>query len=116
MGSSLILERPGIGAASILRKFGIKQVVDLPGVGKEYDDHPFLIPPHIVDANTVTTEALSGKDPELWSKLLCQWDTDGSGRKVRSTLLTYICRYWGFPAAAWRRQLKCVLGKMNSRN
>lgn len=37
MGSSLILERSGIGAASILGKFGIKQIVDLPGVGKEYD-------------------------------------------------------------------------------
>ncbi|KAK0432026.1 GMC oxidoreductase-domain-containing protein [Armillaria borealis] len=79
MGSSLILERSGIGAASILGKFSIKQMVDLPGVGKEYDDHPFLITPYIVDANTETTEALSGKDPEQWSKLLRQWDTDGSG-------------------------------------
>ncbi|KAK0485436.1 GMC oxidoreductase-domain-containing protein [Armillaria luteobubalina] len=67
-GSSLILEQSGIGAASILGKFGIKQVVDLPGVGKEYYDHPFLITPYTVDANTVTTEALSGKDPELWDK------------------------------------------------
>ncbi len=37
MGSSLILERSGIGAATILEKFGIQQVVDLPGVGKDYD-------------------------------------------------------------------------------
>ncbi|KAK0474354.1 hypothetical protein IW261DRAFT_1422943 [Armillaria novae-zelandiae] len=38
-------------------KFGIKQVVDLLGVGKECDDHPFLITLYIVDANTVTTDA-----------------------------------------------------------
>ncbi|KAK0480398.1 GMC oxidoreductase-domain-containing protein [Armillaria luteobubalina] len=50
-GSSLILEQSGIDAASILGKFGIKQVVDLPGVGNEYDDHPFLITPYTVDAN-----------------------------------------------------------------
>ncbi|KAK0480405.1 hypothetical protein EDD18DRAFT_1205617 [Armillaria luteobubalina] len=71
MGSSLILERPGIGATSILGKFSIDQVADFPGVGKVYGeslDHPFLITPYIVDANTVTTEALSGKDPELWGK------------------------------------------------
>ena len=30
-------------------------------------DHPFLITPYVVDANTETTEALSGKDPEQWS-------------------------------------------------
>ncbi|KAK0472435.1 hypothetical protein IW261DRAFT_1665062 [Armillaria novae-zelandiae] len=83
MGSSLILKRSGIGAASIWGKFSIKQVVDFPSMGKEYNgkslDHPFLITPYIVDANMVTTEALSSKDPELWSELLHQWDTNGSG-------------------------------------
>ncbi|KAK0465809.1 hypothetical protein IW261DRAFT_1522256 [Armillaria novae-zelandiae] len=68
MDSSLILERSGIGAASILVKFGIKQVVDLPGGGKEYNDH----------ANTVTTEAISSKHPELWDQLSRQCDMDGS--------------------------------------
>ncbi len=37
MGTPLILERSGIGAAPILENFGIKQIVDLPGVGKDYD-------------------------------------------------------------------------------
>ncbi len=37
MGTPLILERSGIGAASILEKIGIKQIVDLPGVGKDYE-------------------------------------------------------------------------------
>ncbi|KAK0477541.1 hypothetical protein IW261DRAFT_1485074 [Armillaria novae-zelandiae] len=72
MGSSLILERLGIGAASILGKFGIKQVVDLPGVGKEYNGKrsasSVLITPYIMDANTVKTEAISSKHPELWGR------------------------------------------------
>ncbi|KAK0459919.1 hypothetical protein IW261DRAFT_1578120 [Armillaria novae-zelandiae] len=68
MDSSLIFERSGIGAASILGNFGVKQVVDLPGVGKEYDDHAFLITLYIVDTNTVTTEAISSEHPELWGR------------------------------------------------
>ena len=36
LGSPLILERSGIGAASVLEKVGVKQIVDLPGVGERY--------------------------------------------------------------------------------
>ncbi|KAK0474370.1 hypothetical protein IW261DRAFT_1610550 [Armillaria novae-zelandiae] len=92
MDSSLIFERSSIGAASILGNFGVKQVVDLPGVGKEYDDHAFLITLYIVDGNTLTTEAIS--------ELSRQCDMDGSG-------LT--------GGTAWMRQLKWVLVKMNIR-
>lgn len=33
-GSPLILERSGIGSTAVLEKYGIQQVVDLPGVGE----------------------------------------------------------------------------------
>lgn len=36
LGSPLILERSGIGAASVLEKVGVKQIVNLPGVGERY--------------------------------------------------------------------------------
>lgn len=36
LGSPLILERSGIGAKGILEKLGIPVVVDLPGVGDQY--------------------------------------------------------------------------------
>lgn len=36
MGSPAILERSGIGAAERLKKIGIPQIVDLPGVGENY--------------------------------------------------------------------------------
>lgn len=36
LGSPLILERSGIGSTAILRKYGVEQVVDLPGVGERY--------------------------------------------------------------------------------
>lgn len=35
-GSPAILERSGIGAKKVLEKYGVKQVVDLPGVGENY--------------------------------------------------------------------------------
>jgi len=35
-GSPAILERSGIGAEGILQRNGIKQLVDLPGVGEKY--------------------------------------------------------------------------------
>jgi alcohol oxidase len=35
-GSPTILERSGIGAKAVLEKNGVKQLVDLPGVGEKY--------------------------------------------------------------------------------
>ncbi|KAH9055339.1 alcohol oxidase-like protein [Lactarius vividus] len=38
-GSPGILERSGIGAKDVLERVGVKQRVDLPGVGENYQDH-----------------------------------------------------------------------------
>lgn len=35
-GSPQILERSGIGAKAVLEKHGVTQIVDLPGVGENY--------------------------------------------------------------------------------
>lgn len=43
-GSPGILERSGIGAKDILEKVGVKQRVDLPGVGKNYQGFPMSWP------------------------------------------------------------------------
>lgn len=42
LGSPAILERSGVGNAADLEKLGIKLVADVPGVGKNYRDHPFI--------------------------------------------------------------------------
>jgi alcohol oxidase len=41
-GSPCILERSGIGAKDVLKRVGVKQRVDLPGVGENYQDHNIL--------------------------------------------------------------------------
>jgi len=40
LGSAPILERSGVGKASVLKAIGIKQLVDLPGVGAHLNDQP----------------------------------------------------------------------------
>lgn len=39
LGSPAILERSGLGDPEVLQKVGVQVQVDLPGVGKEYQDH-----------------------------------------------------------------------------
>ncbi len=39
-GSPGILERSGIGAKDVLERVGVKQRVDLPGVGQNYQGVP----------------------------------------------------------------------------
>ncbi|KAG9116045.1 hypothetical protein FRC07_007492 [Ceratobasidium sp. 392] len=52
LGSPLILQRSGLGCTQRLSQLGIKTVVDLPGVGRQYEDHgssgaAFLIPKEV---------------------------------------------------------------------
>ncbi|KAK4450154.1 GMC oxidoreductase-domain-containing protein [Podospora aff. communis PSN243] len=42
-GSPSILERSGVGSTEVLTRAGIPQVVDLPGVGHDYQDHHLII-------------------------------------------------------------------------
>ena len=43
-GSPGILERPGIGAKDVLERVGVKQRIDLPGVGQNYQNLPIQFP------------------------------------------------------------------------
>ncbi|TGJ79688.1 hypothetical protein E0Z10_g9085 [Xylaria hypoxylon] len=43
LGSPLILERSGIGDPQILKAAGIEPVTDLPGVGRDYQDHQLMV-------------------------------------------------------------------------
>lgn len=41
-GSPAVLERSGIGRPDVLERANVRLVADLPGVGSEYEDHPFI--------------------------------------------------------------------------
>lgn len=46
-GTPLLLERSGVGDSKVLEGAGVPVVVDLPGVGKGYEDHHFLSYPYL---------------------------------------------------------------------
>ncbi|CAG9948912.1 unnamed protein product [Clonostachys rosea f. rosea IK726] len=48
-GTPAILERSGIGHADVLKRAGIEQVADVPGVGNEYEDHNLMLYPFKAD-------------------------------------------------------------------
>ncbi|KAK7409276.1 hypothetical protein QQX98_008516 [Neonectria punicea] len=45
-GTPSVLERSGLGDPSVLKRAGVPMVVDLPGVGRDYQDHHLLLYPY----------------------------------------------------------------------
>ncbi|KAF7336802.1 GMC-OxRdtase-N domain-containing protein [Mycena venus] len=78
-GSPAILERSGIGAADLLRAHNIHQIVELPGVGENYNDHNLLmISYHTSDQELTMDDIWHGKDEEIKVEE-DRWLKDGSG-------------------------------------
>ncbi|KAI0265987.1 alcohol oxidase-like protein [Gloeopeniophorella convolvens] len=61
-GSPGILERSGIGAASVLGRVGVKQRVDLPGVGENYQDHGIVLTPYFAADEAETLDHILRND------------------------------------------------------
>ncbi|KAF2759887.1 alcohol oxidase p68 [Pseudovirgaria hyperparasitica] len=79
LSSPLILQRSGIGDPEKLRRAGVKPLVDLPGVGLNFQDHyltfaPYRAKPHIESAD----DFLRG-DPEVQKRVFDQWNINGTG-------------------------------------
>ncbi|MCJ1377757.1 hypothetical protein MMC17_000853 [Xylographa soralifera] len=82
LASAPILERSGIGAATLLSNIGIASTVDLPGVGENYQDHNCMMYPYVTSLEPKETldgllsgrldlsQALVDKNPLLgWNGL-----------------------------------------------
>jgi choline dehydrogenase-like flavoprotein len=94
LSTPCILERSGAGNPEILSKMGVEAKVDLPGVGKEYQDHqvglcqrmkrPFNgLRQSIVEGYKIKDldglDAFAKRDPEAVEKAQEQWKKDGTG-------------------------------------
>ncbi|KAI0091331.1 hypothetical protein BDY19DRAFT_991896 [Irpex rosettiformis] len=78
-GSPAILERSGIGAKKVLEKSGIEQIVDLPGVGENYQDHQALfIVYHASDEAETIDYIVRNKQPEF-TTYDEEWKKTGKG-------------------------------------
>ncbi|KAJ6624001.1 GMC oxidoreductase-domain-containing protein [Mycena sp. CBHHK59/15] len=78
-GSPAILERSGIGAQDLLKAHDIRQIVDLPGVGENYNDHNLLMTPYHTSNDEVTMDDIfHGKDKDI-EPYESRWLQDGKG-------------------------------------
>ena len=73
LGTPLVLQRSGIGAADRLEKAGVKTVVDLPGVGATYEDHNLVLFPFRVPSDTETIDPILNQEPGIMEKLMPQF-------------------------------------------
>ncbi|KAI0769966.1 alcohol oxidase [Fomes fomentarius] len=72
-----ILMLSGIGPASHLKARGIKPLVDLPAVGQNLQDHPFLAFSWYAKANTTFDDIRTNST--FAAQLLAQWQNYGTG-------------------------------------
>ncbi|KAF7327927.1 GMC-OxRdtase-N domain-containing protein [Mycena kentingensis (nom. inval.)] len=71
--------RSGIGGADLLGTLEIPQLVDLPGVGENYNDHDLLIPPYMAPANEITMDEIFRGDELAIKPYEERWLKDGKG-------------------------------------
>ncbi|MCJ1399000.1 hypothetical protein MMC11_002202 [Xylographa trunciseda] len=91
LASAGILERSGIGAATLLSSLGVPLIVNLPGVGENYQDHHCMMYPYATSLRSNDTmdgllsgrldfaQALTDKNP------LLGWNAIDVGGKLRPT-------------------------------
>ncbi|KAJ8591710.1 alcohol oxidase [Rhizopogon salebrosus TDB-379] len=76
-GSPAILERSGIGADAVLKRCGVEQLVDLPGVGENFRDHNGLFVPYFTADEVITMDSLWRGDEGAVQDSLNQWESNG---------------------------------------
>ncbi|CAE6461208.1 unnamed protein product [Rhizoctonia solani] len=78
IGSPIVLQRSGVGEASRLSKLGIDVVVNLPGVGANYEDHSSCIIPYHVPDDVETIDPVMEQDKAVIETYLAQF-ANGKG-------------------------------------
>jgi alcohol oxidase len=79
LSSPLILQRSGIGDPEKLRKVGVKPLVDLPGVGLNFQDHYLHFAVYRAKPETETFDDFVRGDPDVQKKVFDEWNIKGMG-------------------------------------
>ncbi|KAJ7650020.1 GMC oxidoreductase-domain-containing protein [Roridomyces roridus] len=79
-GSPSILERSGIGSPDLLKALDIRQIVDLPAVGENYQDHNLLLVPYHTSEDEQTLDEIFHGSAEQIKPHADQWLRDGTGK------------------------------------
>ena len=79
LSSPLILQRSGIGDPEKLRKAGVKPLVDLPGVGQNFQDHYLTFSVFRAKPDTESFDDFVRGDPKVQEQVFNQWNINGTG-------------------------------------
>ncbi|EIW74284.1 hypothetical protein CONPUDRAFT_67656, partial [Coniophora puteana RWD-64-598 SS2] len=74
LGTPQILERSGVGSATLLRQLDIKVVSDLPGVGEKYQDHLSTLSIFRVSNESSTPDDFLRGDLSAQKELFSEWE------------------------------------------
>ncbi|KAK2460296.1 hypothetical protein APHAL10511_007685 [Amanita phalloides] len=78
-GSPTILQRSGVGSASLLKEHNIPVLLDLPGVGEHYMDHNIIFAPYLVSDDADTLDVVFRADEAGLQPFVQQWLQTGTG-------------------------------------
>lgn len=79
LSSPLILQRSGIGDGEKLRKAGVKPLVELPGVGLNFQDHYLTFATYRAKPGTESFDDFVRGDKKTQEKVFNQWNINGTG-------------------------------------
>lgn len=79
LSSPLILQRSGIGDPEKLRKAGVKPLVDLPGVGLNFQDHYLTFSVFRAKPHVESFDDFVRGDPKVQEAVFNQWNINGTG-------------------------------------
>lgn len=79
LSSPLILQRSGVGDPEKLRQAGIKPIVDLPGVGRNFQDHYLTFSVYRAKPEVESFDDFIRGDPEVQKKVYDEWNIKGTG-------------------------------------
>jgi len=79
LSSPLILQRSGIGDPAKLRKAGVKPLVNLPGVGQNFQDHYLHFSVFRAKPGTESFDDFVRDAPGVQDRVFNQWNINGTG-------------------------------------
>jgi alcohol oxidase len=79
LSSPLILQRSGVGDPEKLKKAGVEPIVDLPGVGLNFQDHYLTFSVYRAKPGTDSFDDFVRGDPETQKRVFEEWNLKGTG-------------------------------------
>ncbi|KAG2042547.1 GMC oxidoreductase-domain-containing protein [Suillus americanus] len=87
LGTPQILERSGVGSASLLKQLDVKVVSDLPGVGEEYQDHYTTLSIYRVSNESTTLDDFLRGNEQAQKEIFAEWEVSPERARLSSNAI-----------------------------